>query len=117
MLIYSTEHDSARAQTFLSRVREGRRCLTLSLSCPLSSSHPVPWQLYHRSWGWGEPQKCFERSGTQALKLRLASNRSPGKALDPHLSSLPHHPASISRPQSQSQSTSLLTSQGQLITL
>jgi hypothetical protein len=51
----------------------------------------------------GRGQKCFERSGTQGLMLRLASNRSPGKALGPHLSSLQYQPASTSRPQIQSQ--------------
>lgn len=46
---HTASHGSARAQTFLSRVRDGWGHLTLSLCCPLTSSHPAPWQPHHRS--------------------------------------------------------------------
>lgn len=64
MRVRTEGHDPARAQTFLGRVRDGWRRLTLSLCCPLTSSHPAPWQPQHRNLG--EPQKPFGRSGTQA---------------------------------------------------
>lgn len=64
MSVCTQGHDPARAQTFLSRVRDGWRLLTLSLCCPLTSSHPAPWQPHHRSLG--EPQEHFGKSGTQA---------------------------------------------------
>lgn len=64
MSVCTQGHDPARAQTFLSRVRDGWRHLTLSLCCPLTSSHPAPWQPHHRSLG--EPQEHFGGSGTQA---------------------------------------------------
>lgn len=81
-------HDPARAQTFLSRVRDGWRHLTLSLCCPLTSSHPAPWQPHHRSLG--EPQEHFGRSGHRPRmpwgptgpKLSLALTPSTRSAVD-----------------------------------
>lgn len=55
-------HDPARAQTFLSRVRDGWRHLTLSLHCPLTSCHPAPWQPRHRAWG--SPRNTWEVENT-----------------------------------------------------
>lgn len=62
MPVCTQGHDPARAQTFLRRVRDGWRELTLSLCCPLTSSHPAPWQPH--GWSLGEPQEYSGRSGT-----------------------------------------------------
>lgn len=81
-------HGPVRAQTFRNGVRDGWRHLTLSLSCPLTSSHPAPWQPHHRRLG--EPQKHFGRSGTHWCPTQPGPDSQPQESFRPlvnHISS------------------------------